>query len=487
VAAASLALAGGITAAVGTAAAASPACDSRTNNTVAKLTECVTVDGVMEHLQAFQSIADANGGTRVAGTAGYDASVDYVSSRLRAAGWQVTLQPFEFQTFINRSRPVLERVSPPPTQPIDINIMSYSGSGDVTAAATTPSVVTGCHAPDFAGFPSGAIALIQRGGCTFGEKATNAQAAGAAGVVIYNNADGNINGTLGEAFTLDVPVVSVSKADGEQLAATPGLVLHLKTDTFRGRAATSNVIAELPGKNRDNVVMAGSHLDSVDAGPGINDNGSASASLLEIAENLGKVTPQNTLRFAWWSAEESGLVGSTRYVESLSDAELDKVALYLNFDMVASPNYVLFIYDGDDSDGVGAGPGPEGSAQIEKTFEQFFTSRSLPFKGSDFTGRSDYGPFIAAGIPSGGLFTGAEGVKTAEEAAIWGGTAGESYDACYHQECDTIGNVNRDALDANSDAIAHATLSYAMSTTLINGTKSKGNFRSQAEPHETVR
>ena len=138
---------------------------------------------------------------------------------------------------------------------------------------------------------------------------------------------------------------------------------------------------------------------------------------------------------------------------------------------------MLFIYDGDDSDGVGAPAGPPGSGQIEKTFEAYFTSQGRPFKGTDFSGRSDHGPFIAAGIPSGGLFTGAEGIKTAEEAALWGGTAGVAYDPCYHQTCDTYANNNNDALVANSDAVAYAALTYGMSTNLINGTKSKGNFR----------
>jgi Zn-dependent M28 family amino/carboxypeptidase len=260
----------------------------------------------------------------------------------------------------------------------------------------------------------------------------------------------------------------------------------LKADTFRGIATTYNVLAEKTGRNADNVVMVGAHLDSVNAGPGINDNGSGSAGLLEVAENMAKVTPQNTVRFAWWGAEESGLVGSTFYVNSLSEEEQEDIALYLNFDMIGSPNHVFFIYDGDDSDLVGAGPGPEGSADIEKTFEAFYDGRGLPYKGTDFSGRSDYGPFIAVGIPSGGLFTGAEGIKTADEAALWGGVAGEQYDPCYHQACDTYDNVNLSALDANVDAVAYATLSYGMSTELINGEKSKGNFKPATDPNAPV-
>jgi aminopeptidase Y len=467
------------------ATAAPPAaCANRTNNTIAKLLECVDVSGVREHQAALQAIADANGGIRTSGTPGYDASVDYVVERMEAAGYDVSTQEFVFQTFINLAPPILTQVAPPPGGPIVNNIMSYSGSGDVEAAVTAlpaADATPGCEAGDFAGFPVGNIALISRGACAFGLKATNAFNAGAVGVVIYNNIPGPINGTLGNTFTLDIPVTSVAQDVGQQLAATPGLVLRLVTSTFRGQATTSNVFAEKVGRNADNVVIAGGHLDSVDAGPGINDNGSGSAALLEVAEQMAKVNPRNTLRFAWWGAEEASLVGSTFYVNSLSQAERDEIALYLNFDMVGSPNHVFFIYDGDNSDGVGAPAGPPGSDLIEEKFEEFFDSRGIPYKGTDFSGRSDYGPFIAAGvdIPAGGLFTGAEGIKTAEEVVLWGGTAGQQYDPCYHLACDTFDNVNTFALDTNSDAIAYATLSYAMSTEEINGVRGKGNFRSQ--------
>ena len=458
------------------ASAGNPACDNRVNNTINKLLECVTLEGVREHQAAFQAIADANDGIRTSGTDGYDESVEYVVDRMEAAGYDVTVQEFDFQTFISLTPPVLEQVSPPPAGPIANNIMAYSGSGDVTAPVSTVTDIRGCDAADFAGFPAGNIALISRGVCTFAIKATNAYNAGASGVVIYNNAPGVLNGTLGSTFTLNVGVTSVTQVVGGQLAATPGLVMRLKTDTFRGIATTSNVLAETTTGDPDNVIMVGAHLDSVNAGPGIQDNGSGSAAILEVAEQMAKVKPRNRVRFAWWGAEESGLVGSTLYVNSLSDAEKDKITLYLNFDMIGSPNHVFFIYDGDDSDVVGAGPGPDGSAQIEKAFEAYYNAVGLPFKGTDFSGRSDYGPFIAVGIPSGGLFTGAEGMKSAAEEALWGGTAGLAYDACYHQACDTYDNINLTALDVNSDAVALATLQYAMNTEDINGKRGKGNF-----------
>jgi aminopeptidase Y len=342
---------------------------------------------------------------------------------------------------------------------------------------STLSVIIGCDAADYAGFPVGNIALISRGVCAFGIKATHAYAAGASGVIIYNNTAGPINGTLGNGFTLDIPVTSVTQAVGQKLAATPGLIMRLKTETFRGIATTYNVIAESKTGDPNNVVMVGAHLDSVNAGPGIQDNGSGSAAILEVAEQMWKVNPRNKVRFAWWGAEEANLVGSTYYINNLGQADRDRIALYLNFDMIGSPNYFFGIYDGDDSDAVGAGPGPQGSAAIEKTFERYFNSVSQPFKGTDFSGRSDYGPFIAIGIPSGGLFTGAEGIKTAEEAAIFGGTAGIAFDPCYHQACDTYANISLFALGINSDAAAYATLQYAMNTSDVNGVPGKGNFQ----------
>ncbi len=464
------------------ASAAPAACENRNNNTIAKLLECVDLDGVREHQAAFQEIADANGGTRASGTNGYDESAEYVADRMEAAGYDVTIQPFDFVRFTELSPGILEQTAPLPGGPIANITMTYSGSGDVTApvtvlAAPPTDTTPGCDPTDFPTTTAGTIALISRGACTFAIKATNAANAGAVGVVIYNNIAGALNGTLGSGFTLDIGVTGITQALGQQLAATAGLELRLVTETLREPGTTSNVLAEKAGKNADNVVMVGAHLDSVPEGPGINDNGSGSAAILEVAEQMAKVKPQNTLRFAWWGAEEASLVGSTLYVNTLSDEEFAKIALYLNFDMVGSFNHVFFVYDGDNSDAVGAGAGPAGSAQIEKKFEEFYNSRSVPFKGTDFDGRSDYQAFIVNGIPAGGLFTGAEGIKTEAEVALWGGTAGQQYDPCYHQACDTFANNNDEALGTNSDAIAYVTLSYAMSTEEINGIKGKGNFK----------
>lgn len=474
------------------AAAGSAACDNRVNNTVNKLLECVTLEGVREHQAALQAIADANNGIRTSGTPGYDASVDYVVERMEAAGYRVTVQEFEFNTWIDLGPSTLEQTAPGAVtyaEGVDYNEMSQSEPGDVAAAVTAVDLQlglgntsnSGCEAADFAGFPAGNLALIQRGICSFELKAENAAAAGATGVIIFNQGNtpartGLINGTVGNGYTGGIPVFEATYARGVEWAGTPGLVLHMFANVFRGQATTSNVFAESQSGDPNNVVMVGAHLDSVNEGPGIQDNGSGSAALLEVAEEMAEVKPRHMVRFAWWGAEESGLVGSTYYVNNLSQANRDKIALYLNFDMIGSPNHVFFIYDGDDSDAVGAGPGPTGSANIEMAFEAYFNAVRLPFKGTDFSGRSDYGPFIAAGIPAGGLFTGAEGIKTTGEAATWGGTAGIAYDACYHQACDTFDNVNQTALDVNSDAVAFATLQFAMNLEGITGAHGKGNF-----------
>ena len=234
-----------------------------------------------------------------------------------------------------------------------------------------------------------------------------------------------------------------------------------------------NVIAELRGSNNGNVVMAGAHLDSVEAGPGINDNGSGSAVLLELAHKLAKLKPENTLRFAWWGGEEAGLVGSTAYVEGLSQAERDRIALYLNFDMVGSPNYIFMVYDADESTFEAPVAIPDGSIAIEDVFESFYTLLGEPYDDTEFSGRSDYQAFIENDIPAGGLFTGAEEIKTAQQASIWGGTVGAQFDPCYHTACDTFANNNDYALDVNADAVAFSVLTFAYSTQTVNGVAGK--------------
>ncbi|WP_244927974.1 M28 family peptidase [Nocardioides sp. W7] len=481
------------------------------NDSVRKLTKAVTVKGVLKHLRALQGIADEDG-DRAAGRPGYESSVEYVVKKLRRAGYRPTVQEFTFDYFEENSE--LIRVSPDPTEFVDEQDFlrntfdTGSPEGTATGALVPVGLVldptapigtnsSGCEVEDFAGFAAGSIALLQRGTCGFTVKALNAQAAGAAGVVIMNEGQPGrtgLVGMIGDATGLTIPAVFATYDTGVNLAGTPGATVTVTVEYTTEERTSWNVLAETRKGRSDNVVMAGAHLDSVQDGAGINDNGSGSAALLEVAEEMAKVKPANKVRFAWWGAEESGLLGSEHYVAELSEEQAEAIALYLNFDMVASPNYMFGVYDGDNSGGTAAeGFIPEGSAQIEDVFEKFYARRGEPFQDSEFSGRSDYGPFIAVGIPAGGLFTGAEGVKTDEEAALYGGVAGAAYDPCYHQPCDNLtgegqdealydqldedywlkGNINVGALDVNSDAIATAVLTFAKDTSTVNGVVTK--------------
>ena len=454
--------------------------------------KAVTLDRILGHQKAFQRFSDEGGtGNRVGGTPANKASVDYVAAKAKAAGLNVTIQPFEFEDNADASPAVLQQLSPTATSYQDgtqFASMTFSGSGDIASApvwavdlvlpkapGSTPALQTtsGCEAGDFAGMPAGAIALTQRGTCPFGQKADNAFAAGASAVIVFNDGgdagrEGVINGTLG-APNRTKPAVGATLALGQDLAngiasGDTGSVVRLKVDRVVETRTTYNVIAETPGGDPNNVVLVGAHIDSVPRGPGINDNGSGSAGILAMAEALQGRDIHNKVRFAWWNAEEFGLLGSHHYVNTSSQADLDKIALNLNFDMIGSPNAVRFVYDGDNSAfpvGPGAAEGPDGSGLIEKVFHDYFADAGLTSAETPFSGRSDYGPFIAKGIPAGGLFTGAEGIKTAEQAAVFGGTAGQAYDPCYHLVCDTIDNLDTVALDQMSDAAAHTMLTFA--------------------------
>lgn len=449
-----------------------------------KLVKQVTVKNVKKHLTALQSIADAHGGNRAAGTPGYAASRDYVANKLRRAGYRVTLDPINFvEAWTENSPPSLSLTAPTTKDYVpneDFFAFQPSPAGDVTAPVQAvdltlpptpePTSTSGCEASDFAGFVAGRIALVQRGTCPFATKVINAGAAGAAGIIVFNEGQpGRTDANpldIGE-WRAGIPMLYADFAVGNELANTPGATVRLKVDATLTLGVDHNVIAETRSGNPHNVVMVGAHLDGVPAGPGINDNGSGTAAILETALQMKHYPVRNKVRFAFWAAEEIGLLGSDQYVAKLSPAQRDRIRLYLNFDMVASPNYAYMLYDGDDSDAEGSPAGPPGSAQIEQQLAAFFARRGLSTVGTDFNGRSDYGPFIATGIPAGGIFTGAEGIKTPEEQALFGGTAGVAYDVCYHQACDTIANVNLTALDVNADAIADSTARFAFNTRAI--------------------
>jgi Zn-dependent M28 family amino/carboxypeptidase len=246
-----------------------------------------------------------------------------------------------------------------------------------------------------------------------------------------------------------------------------------RTDTLQ----TNNLIAETKTGRTDRTVIVGAHLDSVPEGPGINDDGSGSATDLEVALQMAKlgIKPVNQVRFIWFSGEEQGLLGSTFYADQLTKKQVAGTSVMLDFDMLASPNFAKLIYDGDGSQfGVS---GPNGSGTIEKVFQDFFNARGSYTERIPFDGRSDYDEFTVVGIPAGGIFTGAEVHKTPFQQSKWGGVVADGlagqFDPCYHLACDTFSNNNNHALDVNSDLIAYAQLTFAFSTQSVNGVAGK--------------
>ncbi|MEJ2890432.1 M28 family metallopeptidase [Actinomycetospora aeridis] len=433
-----------------------------------RLAEQVTGDGAFARLEELQRIADANGGNRAAGRPGYEASVEYVAGQLRAAGYRVETPSFPFDTFSAQAQTLAIGGAPGPA----VTALTYSPTtppqgvtGPLVVAPDAPGDPTpGCEATDYANLPArGGVLLVRRGACTFTQKQQVAAEVGAAAVLVGNNAPGPLGGTLGSVAEGRLPTGGLVQPDFDALLARAGQPATVTLVTQSETVTTRNVVAQTTTGRTDEVVMAGAHLDSVPEGPGINDNGSGSAAQLELAVRLGGAPPvTNAVRFAWWGAEEVGLLGSTAYVQGLTPEARRDIAVLLNADMLGSPNPAYFVYDGDDSDRVGAPPGPGGSEGIERTLAGALTAAGVQPRGTDFDGRSDYGPFIEAGIPSGGLFSGAEEIKTPEEATLWGGQAGVAYDRCYHQACDTIANIDRVALDRMLDAMAVGVGTYAV-------------------------
>ncbi|MFF3976683.1 M28 family metallopeptidase [Streptomyces sp. NPDC001828] len=440
-----------------------------------KLVEEASGESAYRHLEAFQKIADANGGNRAAGTPGYDASAAYVYGQLKRAGYDVSYQDFTFYESKTLRQKLTVGGRQLPTAAYKFSKSTPAGGLTAQLRAARVDDTPGCSLDDYASDTfTGKIALVKRGSCTFQEKEAVAAKAGAAGIIVYNHSGTEpVQGTVESPDNAHIPAAGIGLADGEALAgrlAKGPVEVTLDVATENIAKKTRNVIAETRTGDPDSVVALGSHLDSVPAGPGINDNGSGSAGLLEVALKLAKETKQtrnhpkrlpNKVRFSWWSGEELGLLGSEHYVKNLTAEQQKQIKLYLNFDMIASPNAAQLVYDGDDSDRKGAGPGPAGSAEIEALINGYLDKRHVQHEGYDFDGRSDYGPFIAVGIPAGGTYTGAEEIKTPEQARKWGGKAGEAFDPNYHAAGDTLKNIDKKYFDLNIDVIAQAVGTYA--------------------------
>ena len=466
--------------------------------------EAVTTEGIMEHMANLEAIAEANvfNGvpTRATGTPGHEASVDYVVGVMEAAGFDVSLQPFEADIFFEEGPAAFERVDPDPEVYLRYDgetgvwyTADFSGDGDVTAEAVVVDFVeptteasassAGCEESDYVGIDvTGMIVLLQRGTCDFGLKAEIARGQGAAAVVLFNE------GTIGApdrndvliptlaGYEAGIPVIGTDYATGRDLVdliagGTTGTLCVAVDGFINEDVVTNNVIAETPGGRADRTVVVGGHLDSVYEGPGVNDDGSGVGTMLETAQQMseaGLLDPVNKVRFIFFSGEEQNLLGSEYYVSQLSKKELKSISVMLDFDMLASGNYGRFIYDGNGDEHGFAGP--NGSGVVEQVFKDFWDSEGLAYETIPFDGRSDYDAFTTAGIPAGGIFAGAEVIKQDYQVDLYGGTAGDPFDPCYHQLCDVLDNISEQGLDEHSDAAVHAIVTFAQTNSAVQGT-----------------
>ena len=422
-----------------------------------ELQDFITRDALYERAQTLYDIAGYSNKsmghpTRVIGSKGHWGTIAYIKHELKKLDgyYDVSIQPFKafmseiysFNGTINGKTPeslVAMDMTPPTPDKKPVK-------GDVKLVSNS-----GCQLDDYVEM-YGKIALIKRGECSFGTKAQLAAQNGAKVAIIYNNEDGDIKGTLGvpPKGVHVAPAVGLNKADGEyyvDLLNKGELVeAEIAIDSFVGPITTVNVIAETVEGDSDNIVMLGAHSDSVGAGPGINDDGSGTISLLEVAKQLSNFTVKNKVRFAWWAAEEEGLLGSNYYAENLTPEENHKIRLFMDYDMMASPNYEYEIYDANNVDN------PKGSEELKNLYIDYYKSRGLNYTLIPFDGRSDYVGFIENGIPGGGIAAGAE-KNNAEN--------GEVLDRCYHQLCDDLSNIAWDAFLINTQLIAHSVATYA--------------------------
>jgi Iap family predicted aminopeptidase len=384
----------------------------------------ITRAELVQHLSALQRIADQNGGTRAAGTPSDRASVDYVARRLREARWRVQLQEVRFPYF-EVTRAALSVDGRRLRRGRDFQVLSYSGSAE--AGGRLRRLRSGCASEEYVGLSPGDVPLVSRGQCFYREKAFTAQAAGARALVVIDTSPtrrGVPSGTLAGPG-VHIPVVSVASE-----SVRDGSELSLAVDSVSERRLTHNVIAETSGGDDGRVVMAGGHLDSVPGGPGINDNGSAAATLIEAAEAIGVNPPGARVRLAFWGAEELGLLGSRHYVRSLAAGERRRIRAYINLDMVGSPNAVPQLY-------------ADANARLARMLRAVADG---PLGKAAAGGSSDHAPLAAAGIPVNGLYTG----------STERGPRGRPRDPCYHLACDTLENVNRPVLLRMARAAAEA-------------------------------
>jgi Zn-dependent M28 family amino/carboxypeptidase len=435
------------------------------------LRDAVKPRAVFKHQAELEAIADANGATRHTETQGYLDSVDYVVDELESYGYDAKVLQFNIPEWVENTTPTLARTDVDPdtsytagteadsdTPAVDFITFEQSPSATLTDVPVVPVEVTipspggstsGCEAEDFPAEVAGAVALIQRGTCAFVQKLLNAEEAGAVGVIVFNEGDTPERQNalfISAPIGYTIPAVLSNFETGNELYQAyvngDNPTVSMSVDAQINDRFFPQVMAETKRGNKNKVVVSGAHLDSVEAGPGINDDGSGTMAQLETAKQIaeGKFKPRQKIRFLFFGGEEDGLIGSLYYADNLTDAQAKKIVVMLDFDMIASSNFARLVYDGDGSE-PGNPVGPPGSGEVERVFVDFWASQGRVSEPIPFDGRSDYAGFINRGIPAGGIFAGAEAPKTAEQVAKYGGVEGEQLDPCYHLACDRLSTI----------------------------------------------
>jgi hypothetical protein len=434
----------------------------------------VTADAMYTHLRKLQDIADANGGNRAEGTPGYDASLDYVVKVLKDKGFDVQTPEFDRLERTEGGNPTLT-VSGRGYRVDQASLLVTTPENGLNSITLRPQKAPGCTAADYGTVSAkGAIAVVDDTGCSVVAKQNTAIAKGAVGLLVVSapGPSGSPAGlfTSGYYQQLTVPVGVIDRNADAALRRTNApvrLVLDSKPVTVKRR----NVVAQTKTGDSKNVVLAGTHLDSAPRSPGINDNGSAVATLLETASALG-AQPQitNAVRFVFWGSEAEG---ATKYVGGLARDQLNDIALFLGCDALASPNAGYFTYDGDQSGQLNPEipltAVPAGSAGVERTLAGFLNLGGVRPADMPLSRTADYSPFLAAGVPIGGLTTGRSQRKTEVQARLWGGQAGVAFDPNYNTARDNIDSLDRKALSVMAQALASAVGTYAQSVDGVNG------------------
>ena len=442
----------------------------------------VTADGMYGHLEKLADIATANGNARADGTPGFDASVDYVAAVLRGKGFDVQTPEFDRVVTSSPGRPTL--VASGRSFPVDqASLLVTTAPGGLNAVTLRPQRASGCTAGDYGPVNArGAIAIVDEQGCSVVDKQNAAVGKGAVGVLVVSNPGSN--GSPAGLFTpgyyqqLTSPVAVIDQAADAQLRRTSAPV-RLTLDAKSAVVKSRSVVAQTKTGDPHDVVVAGAHLDSAAGSPGLNDDASGVAAVLETAVQLGSSpTVANAVRFAFWGSQQTGLQGSTKYVAGLGRDGLNDIALYLDFDLLGSTNAGFFTYDGDQSGqpnpDVPAARVPAGSAGVERTLAGYLNLAGVRPADLPLGLASDYSAFLRAGVPIGGVTTGSSQRKTETQARLWGGRAGVAFDPNFQRPGDTMANVDRATLSITGPAVAFAVGTYAHSTEGPNGVPARG-------------